>query len=144
MSGINNLFDGMRASSTGLTAERIRIDVIARNIANSQTTRVPGTGEPYTRRVVQFAPILETLSSGQVIPRGVRVTGVEEDRVTPFELVKDPGHPHADSAGFVRMPNVNATKEMADLMSAMRTYDANLRVQQSFVRMAERALRLAQ
>ena len=73
MSGINNLFDGMRASSTGLTAERIRIDVIARNIANSQTTRVPGTNDPYTRRVVQFAPILET-------PGGDAIEGEDLDQ----------------------------------------------------------------
>ena len=144
MSGIGNLFGGMRASSSGLAAERVRIDTIARNIANAQTTRMPGTNEPYTRRVVEFAPILEKLTGGETVTRGVRVSAIIEDRTTPHDLIRDPSHPHANGDGYVEMPNVNPTKEMADLITAMRAYDANLRVQQSFVQMAERALRLAQ
>ena len=144
MTELNNLFSGMRSSSSGLAAERVRMDVIARNIANSQTTRLPGTTEPYRRQVVEFAPIFERLANGSKVANGVQVTGVSPDNRTPFELLHDPSHPHADQDGFVSMPNVNATKEMTDLMVAIRSYEANLKVQQSFVRMAERAIRLAQ
>lgn len=144
MTDISHLFSGMRSSSSGLAAERVRMDVIARNIANSQTTRMPGTNKPYTRQVVEFAPILEKLASGETVANGVAVTGISDDNITPYELVNDEGHPHADADGFVSMPNVNATSEMADLMIAIRSYEANLKVQQSFIRMAERAIRLAQ
>ncbi len=144
MGSIENLFAGMRSSSSGLAAERVRMDVIARNIANSQTTRMPGTTKPYTRQVVEFAPILQRLSAGKTVANGVQVVGIRDDTATPYEVLMDPSHPHADADGFLSMPNVNATKEMADLMIAIRSYEANLKVQQSFVRMAERAIRLAQ
>ena len=144
MTDITNLFSGMRSSASGLSAERVRMDVIARNVANSQTTRMPGTTKPYTRQVVAFAPILERLANGETVANGVQVTGVTDDNESPYELIHDPGHPHADAQGFLAMPNVNATKEMADLMVAIRSYEANLKVQQSFVRMAERAIRMAQ
>ena len=141
--GIKGLFSGMRASASGLAAERVRIDVIARNIANSQVTRTPDGG-PYRRQVVHFAPILEKLADGRVVESGVRVSGVHDDMSTPFEVIHDPGHPDADSSGNVRYPNVHATREMADLITAMRAYEANLSAQESFLRMAERALRLMQ
>ena len=144
MSSIGNLFAGMRSSSSGLTAERERMEVIARNIANSQTTRMPGTTEPYRRQIIQFAPILQKMNDGTIAANGVEVTGVKGDYSTPFELIKDDSHPHRDKDGFVAMPNVNATKEMADLMIAIRSYEANLKVQESFITMAERAIRLAQ
>jgi flagellar basal-body rod protein FlgC len=120
------------------------MDVIARNIANSQTTRMPGTNEPYRRQVVAFAPILERLNNGNIVANGVRVSQISGDRAAPFEMIKEPGHAHADKDGYVTMPNVNATKEMADLMVAIRSYEANLKVQESFITMAERAIRLAQ
>ncbi len=144
MGSIGNLFAGMRSSSSGLAAERIRMDVIARNIANSQTTRMPGTTQPYRRQVVEFAPLLQKMNDGSMVANGVQVTGISGDQVTPFEIIKDEGHPHADAEGLVSMPNVNATKEMADLMIAIRSYEANLKVQESFITMAERAIRLAQ
>jgi flagellar basal-body rod protein FlgC len=143
MDGIRNLFSGMNASSSGLSAERVRIDVIARNIANANTTKVPGGG-PYRRQVVHFEPILQRQADGSMHSTGVRVSEVGPDLRTPFERIYDPGHPDADSTGFVRMPNVNATREMADLITAVRAYEANLSVQESFLQMAERALRLAQ
>lgn len=144
MGSIGNLFAGMRSSSSGLAAERQRMDVIARNIANSQTTRMPGTTEPYRRQVVEFAPILQRMNDGTTVANGVQVSGITGDFAAEFELVKDVGHPHADKDGFVSMPNVNATKEMADLMLSIRSYEANLKVQESFITMAERAIRLAQ
>jgi flagellar basal-body rod protein FlgC len=143
MDGISKLFAGMRAAATGLSAERIRIDVIARNIANAQTTRTP-EGGPYRRQLVHFEPILRRAADGSIRAAGVRVASIQDDLRTPFERIFDPGHPDADAEGFVLMPNVNATREMADLITAVRAYEANLTVQESFLQMAERALRLAQ
>jgi len=143
MNKLGHLFSGMRASASGLQAERTRIDVIATNIANAQTTKTPDGG-PYRRKLVSFEPILQRAESGALESMGVRVTGVTEDLQTPFESVFDPGHPDANADGFVSMPNVNTTREMADLITAVRAYEANLSAQESFVQMAERALRLAQ
>ena len=146
MSTIRNLFSGLRASSSGTTAERARIDVITRNIANAQTTRMPGhdTPTPYQRQQVSFEPILRRLANGQDVVEGVRVSSIEPDTATAFEEIYDPGHPDADARGVVRMPNVNATREMADLITAVRAYEANIKAQENFIRMAESALRLAQ
>jgi flagellar basal-body rod protein FlgC len=147
MDGIARLFSGMRASSSGLAAERRRIDVIAQNIAHANVTRMPDGSGPYRRQVVHFAPLVEGAGARREAPLaagGVRVTAVADDRSSPFEEVHDPGHPDADERGMVRMPNVNTLREMADLITAVRAYEANLNAQESFVRMAERALRLAQ
>jgi flagellar basal-body rod protein FlgC len=143
MDAINKLFSGMQTSASALKAERARMDVIARNIANSRTTRVPGSDGPYRRQVVSFAPILERVN-GQVRSAGVRVAGILPDYTTPFEQIYDPGHPDANAEGIVSMPNVNTMQEMADLITAVRAYEANIKVQESFERMAERALRLAE
>jgi flagellar basal-body rod protein FlgC len=143
MDGFRELFSSLRVSSSGLSAERARIDVIARNIANARVTRTPDGG-PYTRQVVNFEPILQRLRDGSTVARGVRVSGVHDDAHTPFEELHDPSHPDADANGMVRYPNVETTREMADLITAMRAYEANLESQRGFVRMAERALQLAQ
>jgi flagellar basal-body rod protein FlgC len=143
MDGIGKLFSGMNAAASGLSAERARIDVIARNIANAQTTRTP-EGGPYRRQVVHFEPILERLAGGGSRTTGVRVSRVAADVATPLERIYDPSHPDAGEDGFVWMPNVNTVREMADLITAMRAYEANLAMQEEFVQMAERALRLAQ
>jgi flagellar basal-body rod protein FlgC len=142
VSNLDKLFSGLRASSTGLAAERKRMDVIAENVANARTTSTPGGG-PYARRVVQFKPLLAESAGrpGEVI--GVRVSDVSDDRETPFGLVHEPGHPDADANGYVRYPNVNTVLEMTDLITAMRAYEANLTVQQNFIQMAQRALQLA-
>ena len=135
MSGVDTIFRGMRIAASGLTAERTRVDTIAENIANAQTTSTP-EGGPYLRRVVRFEALMGER-------RGVRVTSISEDRTSPTERLWEPGHPDADAEGYVEMPNVNATLEMADLITAVRAYEANLTVGQSFERMAERALELA-
>lgn len=142
MSGIEKLFSGMRASSTGLAAERLRMDVIAENIANSQTTRTP-EGGPYRRKIVRFEPLLLEAAGHDSETLGVRPAAVESDRSTPFGVVHDPSHPDSDARGFVLYPNVNTVMEMTDLITAMRAYEANLAVQQNFFQMAERALQLA-
>ena len=143
-SSLNKLFGGMRIAATGLNAERTRIDTIAQNVANAETTRMPGTNEPYRRQAVHFAPIMERMANGTEAIGGVQVTEVLPDHSTKFEEIHDPSHPDADARGYVKMPNVNTMKEMADLITAVRSYEANLSVQENFVRMAERALRLAE
>lgn len=143
MSGIHKLFEGLRTSASGMSAERVRIDVIAKNLANSEVTKTP-EGEPYRREVVRFAPILRKTEQGLKPTGGVRVAAIEKDTKTPFERVRIPGHPDADADGWVTMPNVDTTLEMADLMTAVRAYEANANAADNFVRIAERALRLAQ
>jgi flagellar basal-body rod protein FlgC len=133
----------MRVAATGMSAERVRIDTVARNIANAQVTDTP-EGGPYPRQVVEFEPIQIRAEDGREINSGVRVRMVRNDEATPFERIHDPSHPDADPTGWVTYPNVNTTREMADLITAVRAYEANLDVQDSFVRMAERALRIAQ
>ena len=140
MGGIEKLFAGMRASSTGLTIERTRIDTIAENIANARTTQTP-EGGAYRRKLVIFEPMLEE-AMGSNASIGVARPSVVEDMKTPFERVLDPSHPDAGEDGYVELPNVNTVMEMADLITAMRAYEANVTAQQNFVRMAERALEL--
>ncbi|MFN0244943.1 MAG: flagellar basal body rod protein FlgC [Planctomycetota bacterium] len=144
MEGVSGLFSGMRASGSALTAERIHIDTIAQNLANANVTQQPDGSGPYRRQVVHFAPILQRTASGRYQSVGVRVIKVADDAKSPFERVRDPGHPDADSEGMVTMPNVNTTREMTDMIVAMRAYEANLNAQDNFVRMAERSLRMAQ
>jgi flagellar basal-body rod protein FlgC len=140
MDTANGFFTGMRICASGLTAERERMDVIAENLANSRTTRT-AEGGPYRRKMVLFEPILARVE-GADRAQGVRATRVEVDRVTDFERVLDPGHPDAGADGMVTYPNVNTVMEMADLITAMRAYEANLTAQENFTRMAERALDL--
>jgi flagellar basal-body rod protein FlgC len=142
MQGFDGFFTGMRIAASGLRAERERMDVIAENLANARTTRTP-EGGPYRRKVVLFEPILsEAEGEDGERTEGVKATRVGVDRVTDFERVLDPGHPDAGPDGMVVYPNVNTVMEMADLITAMRAYEANLTAQENFVRMAERALEL--
>jgi flagellar basal-body rod protein FlgC len=142
MSGIDKLFTGMRTAASGLTAERTRIDVIAENIANARTTRTP-EGGPYRRKTVVFEPLLASALAESGVPQGVSAARVERDFATPTERILDPGHPDAGPDGMVEYPTVNAVVEMADLITALRAYEANLTVQENFMQIAERALQLA-
>ena len=147
MAGVDKLFSGMRIAASGLTAERTRIDVIAENIANARTTRTP-EGGPYRRKVVRFEPILREKMGispgGEANVMGVLASHIEVDESSQPSLVLDPAHPDADANGMVAYPNVNTVLEMADLITALRAYEANLTAQENFVRMAERALRILQ
>lgn len=134
------LFSSMNISATGLTAQHLRLDVIADNIANANTTRTP-KGGPYRRKRVIFQardprirvalPFGKWLEIylGKVKPepqlRGVRVLRIEEDK-SPFRLVYDPTHPDAGPDGYVRYPNVNVVQEMVDMIEATRAYQANV------------------
>jgi flagellar basal-body rod protein FlgC len=124
------MFDAIDISASGLTAERLRMDVTAENLANAQSTRTP-EGGPYRRKTVvlqqaggSFAGQLAgALGGGE--PRGVEAVGVVADN-TPLRQVYDPGNPEANGNGYVTMPNVNPVTEMTDLIDASRAYQANV------------------
>ncbi|HLR07922.1 MAG TPA: flagellar basal body rod protein FlgC [Bacillota bacterium] len=127
-----SVFDAMNTSASGLTAQRLRMDVISSNIANAQTTRANldenGEFEPYRRKMVTVEPKANDFRSflhKAAHGKGVRVTQIVEDD-EPFKLVYNPNHPDADETGYVQMPNVDPLKEMVDLMSATRSYEANV------------------
>ena len=121
-------FNTMRISASGLSAERLRMDTIASNMANVETTR-GADGQPYRRKVAVFQENLqsELNKNGQYqdVPRGVKAVGVVEDS-SPLKRVYDPTNPDADADGYVSMPNVNILNEMADMMVATRSYEANV------------------
>jgi flagellar basal-body rod protein FlgC len=123
--------DPVDISGSALSAQRQRMDIIAQNIANAETTRTP-QGGPYRRQQVVFA--LDDQG-------GVEVTQVVEDPRPP-RLVYQPGHPDADAAGYVALPNVNLVEEMVDMISAMRSYEANVTAVNAAKTMAQRALDL--
>ena len=123
---VMSMFGGLEISASGLTAERLRMDVTAENLANAQTTR-GANGQPYRRKevVLQEAPGAFGASLSAAIgggdngsSGGVQVAGVVEDSATPLKRVYDPGHPDADAQGYVPMPNVDTVTEMVDLISA--------------------------
>ena len=143
-----SIFEAFAISASGLTAERLRMDVISNNIANANVTKT-AEGGPYARQRVVFEPRGEKL--GFLFPaifdqnkrisqfQGVKVTGILKDPAPP-KLVFDPGHPDANEAGYVAMPNVNIVKEMVDMISATRAYEANVTAINSAKTMAAKAL----
>jgi len=122
-------FGSMRISSSGLTAERLRMDTIASNIANVSTTRGEN-GQPYRRKIAVFeenliSEINKNTSSTKEKLMGVKAVGIEEDN-SELRRVYDPSHPDSDAEGYVLMPNVNILNEMADMIAATRAYEANV------------------
>jgi len=138
----SNLLGPTQISASGLSAERFRMEVIANNIANANTTS-DVNGQPFRRREVVFAAELANAMAGeQGRPSGgVRVVGVNED-ATELPRVYRPGHPHADDEGFVTMPNVNLSNEMVDLITATRGYEANLKVMKTYKESIRQSLAL--
>ncbi|MDJ0331395.1 flagellar basal body rod protein FlgC [Planococcus sp. S3-L1] len=132
-----SLFSGFNISASGLTANRMRMDVVSANIANANTNRaelVDGKWVPYRRKSVELSqsgtsPFANQLQSamnrGNTAVTGVNVSEIREDQ-TPFTLTYDPEHPDAGEDGYVRSSNVDPLKEMVDLMSATRSYEANV------------------
>lgn len=134
--------DPLAISASGLAAQRVRLNVITENLANTSTTRVDGGG-PYQRKVARFeadGPAFASLLAGQTQARGVRVASV--NTVPGAMRVYHPGHPDADGNGYVDMPNVNPVVEMVDLMAATRAYEANISAIQAVKAMAQKALEL--
>lgn len=140
---MDRIFAAANISASGLSAERTRMEVVARNIANANTTRTPGGG-PYRRQQAVFSALLDNQmrsSAGRPGLGGVQVVGITDDR-SPLPRIHHPGHPDADADGFVVVPNVQLPMEMVDLMTANRAYEANLKVLQAFRQQAEQTLAL--
>lgn len=147
------MFDSFNIAATGLTAQRLRMDLISNNIANATTTRTP-EGGAYRRKRAIFAPVnVRPFYKSPMVPgriehgsgRGVRVLKIENDKA-PFRLVYDPHHPDAiktgPKKGYVEMPNVNVVNEMTDMISASRSYEANIMMVNNAKSMFNKALEL--
>lgn len=144
----------LQTSASALTAERLRMDVIANNIANANTTRT-NAGGPFRRQMVvlgtrepfpaQLARALKAEGGSEpvksAVGQGVRVLGIAGDP-RPFKLKYDPSHPDADEQGYLHLPNVEILTEMVDLISATRAYEANVTVLGAFKAMASTALQI--
>ncbi|AHV97874.1 flagellar basal body rod protein FlgC [Paenibacillus sp. 7124] len=137
-------------SASALTAQRLRMDVISSNIANAETTRasvVNGKAVPYRRKLVvlesaqdnSFSNILNSKMNGG--SEGVRVQSIIDDS-SPLKPVYNPTHPDADANGYVYMPNVDITKEMVDMLSASRSYEANVTMLNASKAMVTKALEI--
>ena len=150
-----SIFHGMNTTASALTAQRLRMDVISSNMANAETTRakmVDGEWQAYRRKTVTLQPIEGSFSSILNVARGtssksgvgngVKVSGVKEDAETPFKLVYDPSHIDANEEGYVAMPNVDPLREMVDLISATRSYEANVTVFNANKAMLSKALEI--
>ena len=140
-----SVFRSLDLAGRALSAQRTRLDVVSSNLANAQTTRADG--EPgYRRRDV----LLRAVRAGNAyeraagagdrrLPSTVEVQAIREDDAEP-RMVYDPSHPHANEDGFVAYPNVNTVEEMVDMITAMRSYQANLSVLKTTKDLAQRAL----
>lgn len=128
------LFQAFDITASGMEAQRFRMDTIAENIANVNTTRKENSNEPYRRKVVTFEtrslnPMFEDSLDDYLTKfqgNGVKVSRVYEDTETDFTMVYDPSHPDADENGYVRYPNVNTVTEMTNLIDSFRSYQANV------------------
>ncbi len=142
------IFNIMNTSASGLTAERLRMDVIADNIANAQTTR-GANGEAYRRKMVVFkenkkefiVPMNMSKNEKKALEGGVRVVEISEDQ-SPLNIIYDPNHPDANEKGYVTMPNVNTVTEMVDMITATRAYEANSTIITNAKAMANSALQI--
>lgn len=140
-------FNSVNIAATGLTAQRLRMDVIAENIANANTTRT-AEGGPFRRRSVVFEEIRDNTPFSSIFNdtaarhgTGVRVSRIAVDD-SPGSLVYDPSHPDANEDGYYRMPNVNIVEEMVNMISASRSYEANITSMNSFRTITQRTLEI--
>jgi flagellar basal-body rod protein FlgC len=141
-----NFLDSLSISATGLSAQRLRMNLISSNMANANTTRTE-SGEPYRRKDVVFEAATpkdfkDTLDAelGKA-GHGVNVAGIIEDN-KPFVQKYDPGHPDADENGYIRLPNVNIVEEMVNMISASRSFEANATAVRTTKDMAGMALEI--
>ena len=147
------MFTAFDISASGLTAQRYRMDIISQNVANANTTRTEN-GDPYVRKMVYFeekgvrgsdtfSHVLNSVSKNYA-GKGVKVSKVIEDKVTPQNMVYDPSHPDADENGYVMYPNVNIITEMTNLIDASRSYEANATAFDAAKNMAQQGLQIGQ
>jgi flagellar basal-body rod protein FlgC len=134
------MFDAISIAGSGLTAERIRMNVTSENLANADTTKA-ANGKPYQRQDVELAQVGQSDFGGQLTgalaqagstqtPGGVQVAGIVADN-TPDQQVYDPGNPEADAQGYVKMPNVSTVTEMTDLISESQSYQSDVTAMQT-------------
>lgn len=141
-----SFFNSLNVSSSGLTAERLRMDIISRNIANANTTRT-AAGTPYRRQIpifqemksTPFSEVFDEVTGANTAKDGVEVTAIVEDQ-SPLKREYNPTHPDADKDGYVLLPNVDVVSEMINLISANRAYDANVTVSNGIKSMALKAM----
>jgi flagellar basal-body rod protein FlgC len=138
-----SLLSTMDVSSSGLSCEKVRMEIIAQNIANLDTTKT-ADGGPYRRKVVAFKETLQNQLNGTNNPAGfsgagVQVSQIVADNAAPL-MVYDPQHPDANKDGFVAKPNINLANEIVDSISASRAYEANVTVLNATKSMASKAL----
>ena len=149
------MFESVNIASTGLTAQRLKMDVISNNIANASTTRTNEGDGPYRKRRVVMQPVnTRTRWKSPLYPfglragdgEGVRVSKIERDETSPVRLVFDPSHPDAvkvgPKKGYVEYPNVDIVSEMVDMIAASRSYEANSQVIQGAKSMFQSALQI--
>jgi flagellar basal-body rod protein FlgC len=134
-----NLISGTDITADALSAQKTRLDIVAQNIANAQTTRTP-SGGPYQRQIVSFETELLKQTGGSSLET-VRVSGITPDP-TPGQQVYNPQHPDAGPDGMVTMPNVNLAYEMVDLITASRAYEANLSFAKDARTLAQKTLEI--
>jgi flagellar basal-body rod protein FlgC len=142
-----DFFSSMRVSASGLDAQTKRMNTISSNIANAETTRTEDGG-PYKRKDAVFGAVTDRESFGEILEnkldeqvQGVLVEDIAED-ARPPRMVFNPSHPDADPNGYVAMPNVNPVEEMANMISAQRSYEANITAMNSAKSMAAKALEI--
>jgi flagellar basal-body rod protein FlgC len=144
-----SMFGGMEISATALTAQRMRMNVTAENLANAETTK-GANGQPYRRKEVVLQSVADggfgsqlsaAMGGSGVAPGGVKVAAVTEDQ-TNGKLVYDPSNPDANAKGYVQMPNVDTVTEMTDLIDAQRSYEANVTAMQASKQMFSKTLEL--
>lgn len=144
------LFQSFDIAASGMTAQRFRMDTIAENIANVNTTRTED-GTPYRRKIVSFEEKNTSPTFSDALKRatefrgdGVKVVRVAEDTTTDFIMEYDPAHPDADENGYVLYPNVNTVTEMTNLIDSSRAYEANVTAFDAVKAMASAGLRIGQ
>ncbi len=142
-----DLFSSMRVSASGLDAQTKRMNTISSNIANAETTR-GADGGPYKKKDPIFAAQTDRESFGEILQnnldenvQGVQVVEIAEDD-KPVRMVYNPHHPDANAEGYVAMPNVNPVEEMANMISAQRSYEANVTAMNAAKSMAQKALEI--
>jgi flagellar basal-body rod protein FlgC len=131
--------DIFKVSASALEAQRVRMNTIASNMANAQTTRT-AAGGPYVRKDVVFSEMPVNSKFAEKL-EGVKVSAVVPDNKPPL-IVYDPGHPDADEKGYVSMPDINVMEEMVNMMMAVRAYEANVRAFNMSKGMYQKALEL--
>jgi flagellar basal-body rod protein FlgC len=143
-----SFFNSINVSASGLTAERLRMDLISENIANANVTRT-AAGTPYRRKVPvfraqtgdSFEQLLNVASGNLSSGDGVEIASIVEDQ-SPFKKEYNPQHPDADADGYVSLPNVEVVNEMINLISASRAYEANITAVNTTKAMAMKALEI--